>query len=195
MKKMICLALAVLLAACLIPALGEEAEASPLGDWYADFLGIPLHYTLNEDGTYAASALGEEGKTGEWVLDQSLIYLDGDVYPSFFFPGETLIALEDNLLFTREAPEARYTPAPVMEDAPSFYFEGYWKCAYVDVNGFLAPADVLGEKSEIWIEADDPEIEQIDEETLDITFANAFGALGGERFGDVIVDFVYQDNA
>ena len=108
MKKLICLALALMLAVCLILALGEEAgeyvEPSPLGDWYADLGGLTLKLTLNEDGAYFFSALGKVSEPDAWTLEDGFLYLDGAEDTILSFSGETLHDENGELFFTREAP-------------------------------------------------------------------------------------------
>ena len=202
MKKLICLALAMLLAVCLIPALAEEAveaeeyfEPSPLGDWYTDLAGITLQLTLNEDGSYFYTVLGEAGEPGQWTLEDGFVYLDGDEEAPFSFSEAALFSEKDELIYTREAPEPYYTPAEPWAEAPSYYYDGHWMCIYTEVNGFLAPADLLDADTEIWIETELGDAEVEDGVVLSMTYGDAMAALGGARFGDVIESFVYQDGA
>ena len=199
MKKLICLALALMLAVCLIPALGEEAgeyiEPSPLGDWYADLDGLAVQLTLNEDGTCFFTAMGKVSEPDAWTLEDGFLYLAAAEDTVLSFNGEPLCTENGEMFFTREAPKPRYTLAPPWENTPGYYYEGLWLCVFVELGGSPVPAELLAEDSVLWIETEVGDEGMVEGPPEEITYGDAVAILGGARFGDVIESFVYQDGA
>ena len=201
-KSWICLALIAMLTICLLPALGEdielpdlaeEAEPSPVGDWFTDLEGITLQITLNEDGTYTTTVLGEVSEPGEWAMEDGDIYLDGDKSSPLFFIDGKLVSPDDGMVFTQEAPE-QFVPAPLMENSFPLFFEGHWTCLYLEVEEMLIPADWLNEDTELWIEREDDTAEQIGEDEVSITFGDALVVTRGQIFGETVQRFVWEEN-
>ena len=193
MKKILMILMAtVLLAACLPCALAEEAadEPSPLGDWYADVSGLTLRLTLMEDGSYLTETLAQAGEPGQWAEIDGEIRLDGDTSAPLYFFGDSLVCLEDELIFLRTPPEG-YVPAPVWEGVGDFpmLYEGHWISEYVDVERFLVPARVMDESTELWIECEIPTVEGTEDAPV-IRYGDALVAMAGELFGDSVQRFV-----
>ena len=190
-RNWICLALAVLLAVSLIPALAEEEAApSPAGDWYTSIDGIPLRLTLMEDGAYVSEFLGEESDPGQWEEADGFVYLDGDSESTLLFTGDTLVA--DDTVFTREPVEPLYTPAAPLTEASPFAYEGHWVSEYVEAEGVILPALLVGEHTALWIENEFPLVEG-DEANPVFTYGDALVAMGGELFGDTVQRFVFDE--
>ena len=173
MKKCFALMLACLLALASLPALAEAPDVS--GDWYADLGGAAARLTLAPDGAYTFAFPGKDAVTGVWKLDDGYICLDGAAAPELSIDGETLRLGEDTVFFTREQPKA-YVPGEVRTDLILEMFAGYWKAAYVDVNGTPVPASVLEDETDLYVEG-------------------VHAILGGPVFGDTVVEGAFSDGA
>ena len=176
MKKLIaiCLVFILLLAAASMAEAAPEPPAA--GDWYAELDGIPLHLSLNADGTYSLIFPDEPGESlaGTWAADDIFVSLENGGTLALV-SEELLIWQENDLRFTREAPRA-YVPADLLPDAVLEIYAGYWKCAFVDLGDAIVPAKAVDERTDLYIEDD-------------------LVALGGPRFGDIFRDFDFADGA
>ena len=179
MKKLfaILLSLALLLVPAL--ALAEGEEAAPTGDWYGETNGLVLQLTLNPDGTYAAALVGSEqaAKTGAWALEDGFIYLDGALLPQINVLSDDVLKWTEMDVFLRRELPLIYAPAEPLADAPLDLFAGYWRGQYVGLDGaMLFAEDALGEVVALYIEGQNV-------------------ALGGDFFGNAIVEMAYADGA
>ena len=179
MKKLfaILLSLALLLVPAL--ALAEGEVAAPTGDWYGEAGGLVLQLTLNPDGTYAAALVGSEqaAKTGAWALEDGFIYLDGALLPQINVLGDDVLKWTEMDVFLRRELPLIYAPAEPLADAPLDLFAGYWRGQYVGLDGaMLFAQDALGEVVALYIEGQNV-------------------ALGGDFFGNAIVEMAYADGA
>ena len=76
MKKLVPLALTLILTLTLLCA-GAFAEAiDHSGDWYADLYGYTLRITLNPDGSYTNAIDGEDPDSGVWEMAGTNVLLD-----------------------------------------------------------------------------------------------------------------------
>ena len=179
MKKWIAILLS--LALLLVPtlALAEGEEAALTGDWYGETSGLVLQLTLNADGTYAAALVGSEqaAKSGAWVLEDGFIYLDGALLPQINVLGDDVLKWTEMDVFLRRELPLVYAPAEPLADAPLDLFAGYWRGQYVGLDGaMLFAEDALGEVVALYIEGQNV-------------------ALGGDFFGNAIVEMAYADGA
>ena len=180
MKKI--LSILLTLSLLLVPALalgeGEAPEAALVGDWYGELNGLVLQLTLNEDGTYAAALVGSEqaAKTGAWVLEDGFIYLDGALLPQINVLGDDVLKWTEMDIFLRREQPWVYAPADPFA-APAEFFDGYWRAQYLAMDGaMLFAEDALGEVVALYIEGQNV-------------------ALGGDFFGNAIVEMAYADGA
>ena len=156
-------------------ALDPDAEALT-GDWYGSFAGLGMQLTLNEDLTYAIlfPDQPDQAKTGVWTYADGAVFLDGGPEADFFLEEDGLRSKLLDAPLTREA-AASYVPAePLADAAPLEQYAGYWVARYADVNGVFCGVEALDIQMDVCIEG-----------------ANA--ALGGEFFGDVIVETTFAD--
>ena len=178
MKKL--LAILLSLALLLVPALAlAEGEAAALtGDWYGEANGLVLQLTLHEDGTYAAALVGsaQEAKSGAWALEDGFIYLDGALLPQISVLSDDVLKWTEMDVFLRREQPWVYAPADPSA-APNELFDGYWRAQYVGLDGaMLFAEDALGEVVALYIEGQNV-------------------ALGGDFFGNAIVEMAYSDGA
>ena len=178
MKKL--LAIVLTLALLLVPALAlaEGEEAAPTGDWYGEANGLVLQLTLHEDGTYAAALVGsaQEAKSGAWALEDGFIYLDGALLPQISVLSDDALKWTEMDVFLRREQPWVYAPADPFA-APNELFDGYWRAQYVGLDGaMLFAEDALGEVVALYIEGQNV-------------------ALGGDFFGNAIVEMAYADGA
>ena len=178
MKKL--LAIVLTLALLLVPALAlAEGEAAALtGDWYGEANGLVLQLTLHEDGTYAAALVGsaQEPKSGAWALEDGFIYLDGALLPQINVLSDDVLKWTEMDVFLRREQPWVYAPADPFA-APNELFDGYWRAQYVGLDGaMLFAEDALGEVVALYIEGQNV-------------------ALGGDFFGNAIVEMAYSDGA
>ena len=174
MKKYIALILACALALAVLPAFAEEA--SPVaGDWYTRVEGVPYQLTLDPGGAYTFTDPRKEPKTGAWEFLDGYIYLDGSAEPSLYTLEDMLCLGDRGVFFTREKPEG-YTPAEPAEDVPLTAFAGYWRSAYMDLNGEALPAAAMGDATDLYIDGHS-------------------AILGGPVLGDVQVKLDFESGA
>ena len=175
MKKILPLLLTLIM---ILAAAACRAEGTdPSGEWYADDLGLVTSLTLNADGSYEIRSAVDAGPgaSGTWQKDDGFITLQGDE-SGILNPIEDVLKLEpDGPFFYRDKPEF-YAPGGLVEDAAPGAFDGYWISGYVEVNGVPVEADLLDDDTGLYIEG-------------------CKAALGGELFGDVIVDMEAADGA
>ena len=168
--------LALLLAMALLLASAALAEESVAGDWYADLGGAAAQLTLKEDGTYLLTIPGSEPLAGEWKAEDGFVYIDGAEEAELWINGEgRLVLAEGGILFNREAPET-YAPAEPRENTLLEIFAGYWKSAYVDVDGVPLPARLAEDNTDLYVEGHS-------------------AILGGPVFGDKLVTLTYENGA
>lgn len=118
MKKLISLALTLILTLTLLcaGALGEAIDHS--GDWYADLYGFTLRITLNPDGSYTNAIEGEDPDSGIWEMDGTNVLLDkgtSDEMVLVYDAGSDSLYANiegEDLLFFREPPVEFEMAAP-----------------------------------------------------------------------------------
>ena len=149
MKKLISLMLVLCMALLAVSAMAETATAVT-GEWYlktikmgdqemdAAAMGFTMTMVLKEDGTVEeTNPTGSD--TGTWTLegDKVTVTIDGAPATGTVADGVlTLAADGQEMVFTREAPEAK-TMAEVKTDATVEEFEGTWTCTAVSAMGFI----------------------------------------------------------
>lgn len=175
MKKV----LAALLALCAFVALSGrlQAESAAAGDWYAFVEGVAMKLSLGQDGSYAMlmpARPGEESR-GSWEEKDGEIVLDGDASKTLTVTENALFWPRAGLMFAREM-EAPYVPAALMEEPALEAFAGYWKSAYVLMNGQVVPAQAVEDSTDVYIE-------------------DSTALLGGPLFGDDKQAFVFENGA
>ncbi|MBO7358600.1 MAG: hypothetical protein J6U72_02115 [Clostridia bacterium] len=173
MKKILAILLAFLLLLASAAFAQAESENPAAGNWYADLNGIPVSLSLDPDGTYIFSVLGE-AQTGAWTMSESFLLLDGDGFSPINVVSDTFMVQGDLGLFYTREPAVVYKPAGVMPASGPDWFSGYWKSLYVERAGTTALAEALGDTTDIYIEGESV-------------------ALGGERFGDIWWNFTFAD--
>ena len=172
MKKLLVVLLAFLLFLAAV-ALADENGNPALGDWYADLNGIPVSLSLNPDGTYVYSALGEVS-VGVWEPSDGFVVLDGDGQSPLNVVSDTFMVYRElGLFFTRE-PIRVYTPAGDIPAGGPDWFNGYWKSLYAEAAGEPVLAETVGDDTDLYIEGSSV-------------------ALGGKRFGDIWWNFTFSE--
>ena len=176
MKKlismMLCLSMMLLPTAAV---LAEEAETSFTGAWYADLDGIPIQMTIEEDGVYSLQFPGEEPVSGTWEMQENFyLCLDGEQPPEVMILNDRLKWTNTTVFFSREAADRSYKPAEVNGEPTGDMYNGYWKCAYVDVGGTPAPAATMHDITDLYIEG-------------------SSAILGGPAFGDALVRMSFEN--
>jgi hypothetical protein len=152
MKKLISLMLVLCMALAAVSAMAETATAVT-GEWYlksikmgeqeldAASMGFTMTMNLKEDGSVEETSSMGPG-TGTWTLegDKLTVTIDGSPATGTVADGVlTLTANEQEMIFTREVPEAK-TMAEVKTDATAAEFEGKWNCSAVSAMGFIMDA-------------------------------------------------------
>ncbi len=132
MKKLLALALALMMACMMIPAM---AENDVTGEWSGMIQGAPMVMTLNEDGSYTLTSGEEIVSNGVWELVDSTVVCDPGTEEegTFLFDGSSLSNEAYGIMLTREKVEialAEIDPNAALED-----FTGEWACKYAQVNG------------------------------------------------------------
>lgn len=145
------------------PPAPEEPEYEPLpdemkplaeriaGEWFADFAGLTVPLTLNDDGSYTLTLPGESPKTGKWETADGLLLLDGNADDALVPVNGVLRWESADLLFTREKQEG-YVPAEVIADAKEGAFDGWWKAQFVGIGEGTMLAQAMDEDTELYIE-------------------------------------------
>ena len=118
MKKLVSLALILILTLTLLCA-GALAEAiDHSGDWYADLYGYTLRITLNPDGSYTNAIDGEDPDSGVWEMAGTDVLLDkgtSDEMMLVYDAGSDSLYADidgEDLLFFREPPVEFEMAAP-----------------------------------------------------------------------------------
>ncbi|MBR6406013.1 MAG: hypothetical protein IKS18_07485 [Lachnospiraceae bacterium] len=153
-------------------------EAAFYGGWYARVKNMAFLLTLSEDGSYAAGfpALPGDPETGTWKYADGMIYLnESEDFPILVLGEDLLQADHLDALFSREVIED-YTPGELITETELQEFSGYWISTFVVQGDAILPAENLQDDTDIYIEGTNV-------------------ALGGSLFGDVIREFVYEENA
>lgn len=156
-----------------VPPAPEEAF---LGEWYGVLRVVSFCLDLRADGSYLLSipSAPEESVEGTWALNDGFICLDGDETAPLSVVGEGLYWPLTEVVFTRAEPAAVYTPAALRSNTAFGDMDGYWVCTFVDLDGEIWPAELFGENTDLYIEGQR-------------------AALGGDLFGDILVNLVFED--
>ena len=165
-----------------IPPEPVETSAEPellepfYGVWYGDYEGMTIRLELREDLTYTMNYTGDpEGRSGSFRQSEDRIWLEDDEGPTFTRANGLLYWSSLRIFLSREEIKG-YEPGEVlMETAPEI-FAGYWKSAYVEMDGAIWPARALGDETDLYIK-------------------DTKAALGGPIFGDVILDLTYENGS
>lgn len=175
MKKWIALMLICMLLTAGMAAAGAEEEAPVLaGDWYASLNGVPVQMNLGEDGSYTITLPGYAPETGAWEWKDGTVALNGREPPELSLYGEKLLWSDAFTFFTREKQDTYVPaePAALQEDV----CRGYWKSVYVDMDGTVYPAQVMHDKTDLYVEGHS-------------------AILGGPVFRDVLLKMEETDGA
>lgn len=165
MKKLISVAMALMVALMLM-CTACMAEAVDVGGvWYGNMFGIGMTLTLAEDGSYTMQMdmEGEDPTTGTWEFDGSTLIMDKgtDIEVSLVYDAEQVNFSADidgmNMMFTREMPQT-FVASPVRADAALEEFEGDWTCTLIDMMGMQAPPDMMGINMSVSIESSTVEL-------------------------------------
>ena len=153
MKKYILHNIISLALALLCFAIPACAESTPEGDWYAVWQGLPLHLTLNGDGSFSLrlSLMDAGPSQGTWELENDRVILNGDQENALAFDGKTLASADGALSLSRQAQESPFSPAPDA-DAELAAFSGQWEARYVNAFGAVLPMEALRAPLTIWID-------------------------------------------
>ena len=156
---------------------GENAEEAEdlAGEWYGLAGGLEMKLNLRPDGSYILLFAGED-KGGVWQAENGAVLLDGG-------EGGCLPETDEGLLWGSEvlsrerAGDGDYIPADVLTDgvAPDL-FNGYWTSLYVVTDGVAVPSGELNDRTDLYIE-------------------DGKAVLGGDLFGDTVVDLSFADGA
>ena len=159
----------------LIETQPAEESDTLTGDWYTDYQGVILRMMLSGDGTYTISFSGmnEEPLTGEWKLEDGFLLLDGDETDPLNVQDGMIKWETAGLFFRREAPEV-YVPAELLENPAADQYNGYWKTAYVNLNGAVIRSEAVGDDTDVYINGRNV-------------------ALGGSLFDDIVVAAVFEN--
>ena len=142
----------ILLALGLLLVSAAAAEETALtGVWYAEINGRPVQMELAEDGAYTLMFPGMETLEGTWEEQGGYICMDSVQPPEITVLGDRLKWTGSPLFFSREETET-YTPAEPAEKISEGYYIGYWKSAYVDVDGINVPALAMQDRTDLYIE-------------------------------------------
>ena len=160
------------------PPAAPTPEEALAGSWYGTLQVVSFCLDLHEDGSYELSVANsaKDSVRGSWVLNDGFIWLDGDESAPLSVRGETLYWPLTEVVFTREQPADLYAPAALRGDTAVGEMDGYWICSFVDMNGQIWPAELFGENTDLYIEGQR-------------------AALGGDLFGDVLVDMDFSEGA
>ena len=152
MKKWIALMLICMLLTAGTAAAGAEEEAPALaGDWYASLGGVPVQMNLGEDGSYAITLPGYKPETGAWEWKDGFVTLNGAEPPDLSVYGEKLFWSDAFTFFSREEQDT-YVPAEPAADLQEEACRGYWKSVYVDMDGTVYPAQVMHDRTDLYVE-------------------------------------------
>ena len=175
MKKIFTLTLVCVMLAGLISADAEDSSSNLPGDWYSNLKGIPIEMTLGEDQTCQFRVPGYNPEPEFWEEQEGYIYLNHEEEPELDVLEEKLLWMEPFAFFAREK-EDTYTPAEVKTELEENCLDGYWKCAYVDVDGEPYPASAINDQTDLY--ADGTSV-----------------ILGGPVFGDTPVEMENEKGA
>lgn len=185
MKKLLSIAVSLILALTLLCA-GAMAEAAELtGEWYGSLYGIVMTLTLNEDGSYTLAMDSEDPESGVWELDGSDLILDrgtDDEVTFAYDADEVSLAMDlDGMafLFTRE-PVAAFELAAARADATLEEYAGSWDCTLVSMMGMQLPPEEAEIEMSLVIEGESAQLTLGifgEPETIDLVPAFADGAL------------------
>ena len=203
MKKLLSIAVSLILALTLLCA-GAMAEAAELtGEWYGSLYGIVMTLTLNEDGSYALAMDGEDPEAGTWELNGSDLIMDKGTEAEStlsYDPDEVSLAMDlDGMafLFTRE-PVAAFELAAARADATLEEYAGSWDCTLVSMMGMQLPPEEAEIVLSVVVEGESMQLTLglFDEpETIELVPAFADGALtltipaSGEGEEDTVFTF------
>ncbi|MDO4483354.1 MAG: hypothetical protein Q4C54_02620 [Clostridia bacterium] len=154
MKKLVSVLLAVMMLLCTVAAVAEGVP----GVWYLNTisasgaamnpgdLGMEMSFDLKEDGTGAATVMGESADCSWAEADGKVTVTIGDSVQEFTVDGDTLVMEEEgtSLIFTHEPPAAAFVPAEKVSTDDITAFNGTWTMCKMGFGGMyidLATAD------------------------------------------------------
>ncbi len=175
------IAMILLISVLCTGAMSESADIT--GDWYADFYGMTMTMTLNEDGSYIMlmDIDDEDSSEGTWEFDGNNLIMDKgsetEIILSYDPEAASLYVEQDGMefLFTRDVPVV-FEAAPARTDATIEEFAGAWTCTLIDAMGLQAPPELMEINMSARIEGSSVTLvmpEMLDEDvTLDGIFAD-----------------------
>ena len=187
MKKLVSLALTLILTLTLLCA-GAFAEAiDHSGDWYADLYGFTLRITLNPDGSYTNAIDGEDPDSGIWEMDGTDVLLDkgtSDEMVLVYDAGSDSLYVNiegEDLLFFREPPVEFEMAAPRAGIVTLEDMGGSWTAKMLCMLGMHMTPEQVGLSLDLSIDNNSAELTfTIDGEATTIT-------AGGEFSGNTLV--------
>lgn len=187
MKKLISLALTLILTLTLLCA-GAFAEAiDHSGDWYADLYGFTLRITLNPDGSYTNEIDGEDPDSGIWEMDGTDVLLDkgtsDEMVLVYDAESDSLyVNIEgEDLLFFREPPVEFEMAAPRAGIVTLEDMGGSWTTKMLCMLGAHMTPEQVGLSLDLSIDNNSAELTfTIDGEATTIT-------AGGDFSGNTLV--------
>ena len=160
--------------------------------WFADYYGVVMKLTLNEDGTAAMSLSEQMSGTATWTLEGDKFTMTesetGTVTEGTFTGTELVLKQgETEIPFGREPLEG-IKLAEVKADAAAEEFEGVWKVQYMSMAGMLIDAETAaasyGEQMPVLTVKDGK-----------ISFSNEDGSENGmmSMYGSAPMEMTYAD--
>ena len=194
MKKLVSLALILILTLTLLCA-GALAEAiDHSGDWYADLYGYTLRITLNPDGSYTNVIDGEDPDSGVWEMAGTDVLLDkgtSDEMMLVYDAGsDSLYADIDgvDLLFFREPPVGFEMAAPRAGIVTLEDMGGNWTTKMLCMLGTHMTPEQVGLNLDLSIDSNSAALTfTIDGESTTIT-------AGGNFSGNTLVLSMYNED-
>ena len=193
MKKLVSLALTLILTLTLLCA-GALAEAiDHSGDWYADLYGYTLRITLNPDGSYTNAIDGEDPDSGVWEMAGTDVLLDkgtSDEMMLVYDAGSDSLYADidgEDLLFFREPPVEFEMAAPRAGIVTLEDMGGNWTTKMLCMLGTHMTPEQVGLSLDLSIDSNSAALTfTIDGESTTIT-------AGGNFSGNTLVLSMYNE--
>ena len=193
MKKLVSLALILILTLTLLCA-GAFAEADDhSGDWYADLYGFTLRLTLNPDGSYTIDIEGEDPDSGTWEMAGTDVLLDkgtSDEMMLVYDAGSDSLYADidgEDLLFFREPPVDFEMAAPRAGIVTLEDMGGNWTTKMLCMLGTHMTPEQVGLSLDLSIDSNSAALTfTVDGESTTIT-------AGGNFSGNTLVLSMYNE--
>ena len=163
MKKLISLALILMMSLSMLCCAQAADVADILGTWYMTSLemegmsinpasmGMEMVFVFNEDGTVTLQATDEEDETAFWTLDGDTVTIASgegdDETMALVYAEEQLLIQEEGvtMILGREPAEADNAEiAPIHSAADIAEFDGEWNATVIAMEGMQMPIAMLG---------------------------------------------------